>query len=206
MKLNIQLFAENYVDTESLRNIGEQLKSLSNSIVDDFESAANDLLTVWTERGWTSEMTAESMSKTINGSKADFEELRTNLIALAEHLGKVSTNYEQIDTKISNELNAWADTFIASINKLKNGAHSTVAKGSYPVNSFITDMSTSTRNIVNEAFTMIENTGHFYKSTTGYSFAETTGKLIGSIKTLFTSSAEGGIFSKFVNQLVGTSM
>lgn len=205
MKLDIQLFSEttNMVNTDTLKNISDRLKSVANELLDNFNVCLQSITDIH-KSGAYDTSTGVHWDQS-SEAKAMVEEVRTNLIALAEHLLTVGQTYEQLDLEVSKGLEEWFNTFNSALTKLKNGIHSTAAKGSYSVGSYLTDMSASTRTIVGEVFTMAEKTGHFYKSTTGYSFAESAEKLVGSVKTLFNSSGEGGIFTRFVNQLVGTS-
>ena len=209
MKLNIQLFSDQKkVNLTVLNDSSTEIKKIATSIMEVFNVFLNGCKDIDTYKAYYDyEYQFENAIKEL---QPGFTEIEETFNALANQLVNVANSYSEMDAQIKNEFDKWITTIKESINKFKGGLNSTTAKGSYSFSSYLTDVSSSTRNIVGEVATIAQNTGNFYTSVTGKTVLQTVEEVsnaaIGSIGTLFGATGNSGftsIATSFVNGMLG---
>lgn len=190
MRLNIQLFADEtqVIDTEQLTAIANSLIEVSQRIYDLLGTIASDVLQLKEDKSFNS-IAGDLLQEAFTKITPFFGNYKTVVEDLGKFLTFVVGTYEFSDEAMKKEFQEWSTTVDSAIGKIKGGLNSTVAQGSYSVNQYFTDMSTSTRSIVSEVATMIGKTGDLYTSATGKSVVKTISDIgtaaAGTFKTLF---------------------
>ena len=191
--LDIQLFADNLdIDLAALKDLATQFATLGAEIYDYLQDTAKDVLQLKEDETLNS-IAGDVIQTAFNKITPYFGEFQTVVGDLGKFLSFVVSTYEFSDEAFKKEFEAWGTTIDAAIGNIKSGLNSTVAQGSYTTTQYISDMSTSTKNIVNEVSVMFKNTGNLYTSATGKTVLGTIQEIgnaaVGSFKTLWDSSS-----------------
>lgn len=210
LKLNIQLFSDGettVVNTDALNEEQQIIQNEGNNLQENMNGAMNDVSSLESDQGLQS-IAGSAIQRVFGWIAPKLGDFQTVVTDLGGFLSYVVTTYDSSDEAMRKEFESWGDSITGMVQNLKTGFTETAS--GYTTTEFITDLSSSTRTIANETVKMLSNTGKLWSSATGKSVVNSAQELgqaaVGAFKTLFNSSAGGGIFSKFVNQLVGTSM
>lgn len=199
MKLDIQMFNDgtHTVNTTALSDLAQQVQDVAAAIAAVWGEIKQNTNEVDTQEGFNTDSSA-SYAESVAALEGEFNDLIDVVAGLASQLVTTVTTYEDIDMQVQTAITDWSSTFKSAVQKVIGGLNSTVPKGSYSVGSYLSDMSQSTRNIVGEVATMIQNTGNAYTSLTGQS-------VVGTVKTVFDWIKNDGasIASSFVKSIFG---
>lgn len=193
INLNIQLFADSLdIDLSAVNDLAVQFATLGTEIYDYLQDIAKDVLQLQQDESLNS-IAGNVIQTAFTKITPYFGEFQTVVGDLGKFLSFVVTTYEFSDEAFKKEFEAWGTTIDAAIGNIKSGLTSTTAQGSYTASQYISDLSTSTKNIVSEVSTMIKNTGNLYTSATGKTVLGTIQEIgnaaVGSFKTLWDSAS-----------------
>lgn len=199
MKLNIQLFNDGTqtVNTSQLSSLATQIEEVVASLGDWWAEFKKDVNDVDSQEGFSTD-SGSSYSQSVSAVEGEINELIDVVANLGKNLVTTVSTYEDINSQVTTAIDDWSLTFKNAIQSVIGGLNSTAAKGSYPLGTYLSDMSQSTRNIVNEVSGMVQKTGNAYASLTGQS-------VVGTVKTVFDWVTTKGvsIASSFVNSIFG---
>lgn len=199
MKLNIQLFNDGTqtVNTSQLSSLATQIEEVVASLGDWWAEFKKDVNDVDSQEGFSTD-SGSSYSQSVSAVEGEINELIDVVANLGKNLVTTVSTYEDINSQVTTAIDDWSLTFKNAIQSVIGGLNSTAAKGSYPLGTYLSDMSQSTRNIVNEVSGMVQKTGNAYASLTGQS-------IVGTVKTVFdwVTTKGASIASSFVNSIFG---
>lgn len=199
MKLNIQLFNDGTqtVNTSQLSSLATQIEEVVASLGDWWAEFKKDVNDVDSQEGFSTD-SGSSYSQSVSAVEGEINELIDVVANLGKNLVTTVSTYEDINSQVTTAIDDWSLTFKNAIQSVIGGLNSTAAKGSYPLGTYLSDMSQSTRNIVNEVSGMVQKTGNAYASLTGQS-------VVGTVKTVFdwVTTKGASIASSFVNSIFG---
>ena len=199
MKLNIQLFNDGTqtVNTSQLSSLATQIEEVVASLGDWWAEFKKDVNDVDSQEGFSTD-SGSSYSQSVSAVEGEINELIDVVANLGKNLVTTVSTYEDINSQVTTAIDDWSLTFKNAIQSVIGGLTSTAPKGSYPIGTYLSDMSQSTRNIVNEVSGMVQKTGNAYASLTGQS-------VVGTVKTVFdwVTTKGASIASSFVNSIFG---
>ena len=199
MKLNIQLFNDGTqtVDTSTLSSLATQIEEVVASLGDWWTEFKKDVNDVDSQEGFSTD-SGSSYSQSVSAVEGEISELIDVVANLGKNLVTTVSTYEDINSQVTTAIDDWSTTFKNAIQNVIGGLNSTATKGSYSLGTYLSDMSQSTRNIVNEVSGMVQKTGDAYASLTGQS-------VVGTVKTVFdwVTTKGASIASSFVNSIFG---
>lgn len=199
MKLDIQLFNEEVqsVNTVQLNDLVQQIEDVVAALKQSWDELKKDTTSLETEGGLVTD-SGTSFAQSVTAVEGEFSELIDVVASLAKNLVTTVSTYEEINVQINTAIDEWSSTFKTALQGVIGGLTSTAPKGSYPIGTYLSDMSQSTRNIVGEVAGMVQKTGDAFSSLTGNS-------VVGTVKTVFDWIGTKGasIASSFVNSIFG---
>lgn len=199
MKLDIQFFTDETqtVNTSQLSSLATQIQDVAAALTDWWNEFKKDVNDVDNQEGFSTD-SGSSYSQSVSAVEGEIADLIDVVAGLGKNLVTTVSTYEEVNTQVTAAIDDWSSTFKNAIQSVIGGLNSTVEKGSYPVGTYLSDMSNSTRTIVNEVAGMVQKTGDAYKSLTGQS-------VVGTVKTVFdwVSTKGVSIASSFVKSIFG---
>lgn len=204
LELNIQLFGETTVDAERLTDANTTINKVASQVEDSFGKIQNVIKTLQTDESFQS-TAGTAINSAFTTIAPYFRQFQTNVVDLGKFISYVVTTFSVSDEEMKNEYEAWSETIKSVVSNVKSG-FTGVATG-YTTGQYISDLSSSARNIVKETTSMVANTGKLYSSATGKSvltsikdFGDAT---VGTFKTLFGFIGKNNSIARsFVNAVI----
>lgn len=204
MRLDIQFFTESgHIEFGKLNDAISGLSEVASTMKSWWDALVSDVVNAESAGALYSTDGSEDFSDLLKLIEPDFYKLIDIATDLAKELASNVTGYEQVSTQVNQSISDWGATFKNALQNIVGGLTSTVPKGSYSVQQYLSDVSAEGQVIINSAANIFGRTGDVIKSTTGYNIIEHAQNFASGIMDWVGKLGGSSTGVSFVNGLFG---